>query len=42
MNAQTQTPASPGKPFDLQKAIAGEPLITRDGRKARYGTTIQN
>lgn len=32
----------PGKPFDLQKAIAGEPLITRDGRKARYGTHSEN
>ena len=24
------------KPFNLQAAIAGEPIVTRDGRKARF------
>lgn len=24
------------KPFDLQKAMAGDPLVTRDGRAARF------
>lgn len=24
------------KPFDLEKAIAGEPIVTRDGREAKF------
>ena len=30
------------KPFDLEKALAGEPVITRDGRKARIVCTYKN
>lgn len=30
------------KPFDLQKAKAGKPICTRDGRKAVFLTTLQN
>lgn len=25
------------KPFDLQKAMAGEPVVTRDGRSYKFG-----
>lgn len=28
------------KPFDLKKAISGDPIVTKDGRKARFITHI--
>lgn len=33
--AATQKPSDP-EPFDLARAMAGEPIVTRDGRKARF------
>jgi hypothetical protein len=30
------------KPFDLEKAKSGHPLITRDGRKVRFLGTVNN
>ena len=30
------------KPFDLEEALAGEPVVTRDGRKVTHITKIPN
>src|SRR5690606_29002728 len=30
------------KPFDLQKALAGEPVVTRDGREAKVFVYAEN
>lgn len=30
------------KPFDLQKALAGEPVVTKDGNPATYRFTAKN
>lgn len=36
------TPEKPMKPFDLEKAKAGHPVVTRDGRRARILTCEMN
>lgn len=35
MNMPQPKPSDP-EPFDLARAMAGEPIVTRDGRKARF------
>lgn len=35
MNMPAAQPSDP-EPFDLARAMAGEPIVTRDGRKARF------
>lgn len=40
MPAAQPKPSDP-EPFDLARAMAGEPIVTRDGRKARFVAHIQ-
>lgn len=35
LNMPASKPSDP-EPFDLARAMAGEPIVTRDGRKARF------
>lgn len=35
MNIPASKPSDP-EPFDLARAMSGEPIVTRDGRKARF------